>query len=485
MEANNEIRVRIAPSPSGNLHIGTARTALFNYLFAKKNHGKYVLRIEDTDLDRSSQAYIDNIYDSLKALGLNWDEGPDVGGPYGPYQQSERFDIYPKYAQKLIDMGYAYECFCTQEELDAEKEESIKNKKPHKYSGKCRNLSEEEKEKLRAEGRKPSIRFHVPEGETSYDDMVKGHLHFDNSLIGDFVIMKSNGTPTYNFAVVIDDMEMKISHIIRGEDHISNTAKQIMIYNALGAEVPKFGHLGMILAPDRSKLSKRHGATAVSEFVEKGYLTEALVNFVALLGWSPSDGHEIKTLDEIAADFRINEVSSSNSIFEYDKLNWMNGQYIKKMDLTKLTQLVKPYLSCYDLSEYSEKQLEKIVEVTREPITILSELTNDTKYFFGKDVEIEPEVQEKILDGEVAKKVLPYVIENELDKWDFEDEEKLHEQLADLRTYFKEQHGIKPKETMWAIRAAVTGRTHGADMVATLVLLGKDRVVHRIKAAVK
>ena len=484
MESNSEVRVRIAPSPSGNLHIGTARTALFNYLFAKKNHGKYVLRIEDTDLERSSQAYIDNIYDSLKALGLNWDEGPDVGGPYGPYQQSERFDIYPKYAKKLMDMGYAYECFCTQEELDAEKEESIKNKKPHKYSGKCRNLTEEEKEKLRAQGRKPSIRFHVPEGETSYDDMVKGHLHFDNSLIGDFVIMKSNGTPTYNFAVVIDDMEMKISHIIRGEDHISNTAKQIMIYNALGAEVPKFGHLGMILAPDRSKLSKRHGATAVSEFVEKGYLTEALFNFVALLVYSPSYVHEIKTLDEIAADFRISEVSSSNSIFEYDKLNWMNGQYIKKMDLAKLTQLVKPYLSCYDLSEYTEKQLERIVEVTREPITILSELTNDTKYFFGKDVEIEPDVQEKILNGEVAKKVLPYVIENELDKWDFDDEEKLHEQLADLRTYFKEQHGIKPKETMWAIRAAVTGRTHGADMVATLILLGKDRVVYRIKKAV-
>ena len=484
MTTLNDVRVRIAPSPSGNLHIGTARTALFNYLFAKKNNGKYILRIEDTDLDRSSQAYIDNIYDSLKALGLNWDEGPDVGGPYGPYQQSERFDIYPKYAQKLIEEGYAYECFCTQEELDAEKEESIKNKRPHKYSGKCRHLTEEQKEKLRAEGRKPSIRFHVPEGETSYDDMVKGHLHFDNSLIGDFVIMKSNGTPTYNFAVVIDDMEMKISHIIRGEDHISNTAKQIMIYNALGAEIPKFGHLGMILAPDRSKLSKRHGATAVSEFVEKGYLTEALVNFVALLGWSPSDGHEIKTLDEIAADFRINEVSSSNSIFEYDKLNWMNGQYIKKMDLAKLTQLVKPYLSCYDLSEYTEKQLERIVEVTREPITVLSELTNDTKYFFGKDVEIEPDVQEKVLNGEVAKKVLPYVIENELEKWDFEDEEKLHEQLADLRTYFKEQHGIKPKETMWAIRAAVTGRTHGADMVATLVLLGKDRVVYRIKKAV-
>lgn len=485
-----EIRVRIAPSPSGNLHIGTARTALFNYLFAKKNNGKYVLRIEDTDLDRSSQAYIDNIYDSLKALGLNWDEGPDAGGPYGPYQQSERFDIYPKYAQKLVEEGYAYECFCTQEELEAEKEESIKNKQPHKYSGKCKHLSEEEKAKLREEGRKPSIRFHVPDGETNFDDLVKGHLHFDNTLIGDFVIMKSNGTPTYNFAVVIDDMEMKISHIIRGEDHISNTAKQIMIYDALiklgfCAEVPKFGHLGMILAPDRSKLSKRHGATAVSEFVEKGYLTEALVNFVALLGWSPSDGQEIKTLDEIAADFRINEVSTSNSIFEYDKLNWMNGQYIKKMDLAKLTDLVKPYLSCYDLSEYSEEQLQKIVEITREPITILSELTNDTKYFFGKDVEIEPEVQEKILDAEISKKVLPYIIENELAKWNYDDEEILHEQLADLRNYFKEQHSIKPKETMWALRAAVTGRTRGADMVATLMLLGKERVEHRIKKAVK
>lgn len=484
MEPNKEIRVRIAPSPSGNLHIGTARTALFNYLFAKKNNGKYVLRIEDTDLDRSSQAYIDNIYDSLKALGLNWDEGPDVGGPYGPYQQSDRFDIYPKYAQKLIETGYAYECFCTQEELDAEKEDSIKNKKAHMYSGKCRHLSEEEKEKLRAEGRKPSIRFHVPEGETSFDDLVKGNLHFDNSLIGDFVIMKSNGTPTYNFAVVIDDMEMKISHIIRGEDHISNTAKQIMIYNALGADVPEFGHLGMILAPDRSKLSKRHGATAVSEFVEKGYLTEALVNFVALLGWAPSDGQEIKTLAEIAADFRIREVSSSNSIFEYDKLNWMNGQYIKKMELSKLTELVKPYLSCYDLSEYTEEQLQKIVEITREPITILSELTNDTKYFFGQDVEIEEEVQEKVLDNETSKIVLSQVAENELAKWDFENEDKLHDQLGELRNFFKEKHNIKPKETMWALRAAVTGRTRGADMVATLMLLGKEKVAHRIKKAI-
>ncbi len=487
----NEIRVRIAPSPSGNLHIGTARTALFNYLFAKKNGGKYVLRIEDTDAERTSQAYIDNIFDSLKALGLNWDEGPDVGGAYGPYTQSERFDIYPKYAQMLLDKGFAYECFCTPEELEAEKEEATRNKKAYVYSKKCENLTEEEKAKLRAEGRKPAIRFSIEKAQKAFhdtsilhfEDLVKGDLHQDTSLIGDFVIMKSNGTPTYNFAVVIDDMLMKISHIIRGEDHISNTFKQILIYEALGAEVPRFGHLGMILAPDRSKLSKRHGATAVSEFVEKGYLTEALLNFVALLGWAPSDGQEIKTLDEIAQDFRINEVSSSNSIFEYDKLNWMNGQYIKKMDIKKLTQMAKPYLSKYDLSELTEEQLEKVIEATREPITILSDLTNDAAYFFGQDVEYEEGVKEKNIDTEQAQNILKY-FNSQLDSYDFDNEEKLHEQLAEFRTYFKENFGIKPKETMWTVRAALTGRTHGADMGIILEILGKNKVKYRIEKAI-
>ncbi len=486
-----EIRVRIAPSPSGNLHIGTARTALFNYLFAKKNNGKYVLRIEDTDAERTSQEYIDNIFDSLKALGLNWDEGPDVGGEYGPYTQSERFDIYPKYAQMLLDKGFAYECFCTPEELEAEKEEATKNKKAYVYSKKCQNLTEEEKAKLRAEGRKPAIRFSIEKAQKAFhnnpvihfDDLVKGDLHQDTSLIGDFVIMKSNGTPTYNFAVVIDDMLMKISHIIRGEDHISNTFKQILIYEALGAEVPKFGHLGMILAPDRSKLSKRHGATAVSEFVEKGYLTEALINFVALLGWSPSDGQEIKSLDEIAQDFRINEVSSSNSIFEYDKLNWMNGQYIKKMDIKELTQLAKPFLNKYDLTELTQAQLEKVIESTREPITVLSDLTNDVAYFFGKDIEFEEGVKEKNIDTEQAQNILKY-FDSQLDSYDFNNEEKLHEQLAEFRTYFKENFGIKPKETMWTVRAALTGRTHGADMGVILEVLGKEKVKYRIQKAI-
>ena len=477
-----DLRVRIAPSPSGNLHIGTARTALFNYLFAKKNKGKFILRIEDTDLERSNIEYTQNIYDSLKALGLNWDEGPDIGGNYGPYQQSERFDIYPKYAKMLLDKGLAYECFCTQEELEQEKEESIKNKAAHKYSRRCLNLSEEEKEKLRKEGRKPSIRFRVPEGTISFNDLVKGELKFDNDLIGDFVIMKSNGTPTYNFAVVIDDMEMKISHIIRGEDHISNTPKQIMIYQALNAKVPEFGHLGMILAPDRSKLSKRHGATAVSEFVDKGYLTEALLNFVALLGWSPSDGVEIKNIEEIIQDFDIKKISSSNSVFEYDKLNWMNGQYIKKMDIEELVERSKPFLKKYDLNSMTADNYKKMIEITREPITILSDLEKDVEYFFGRDVKIEEEVKEKVLDLDLSKNVLKYVLEV-IDQWDFEDEEKLHENMSELRSKFKEE-GIKPKQTMWALRAAVTGRTHGADLASVLQIIGKDTAKYRINKAI-
>ena len=485
-----DISVRIAPSPSGNLHVGTARTALFNYLFAKKNNGKFILRIEDTDAERTSQEYIDNIFDSLKALGLNWDEGPDIGGDYGPYTQSERFDIYPKYAQILLDKGFAYECFCTPEELEAEKQEAANNKKPYVYTKKCLNLTEEEKAKLRAQGRKPAIRFNIEKAQKafhdtsmlSFNDMVKGELHVDTNLLGDFVIMKSNGSPTYNFAVVVDDMLMKMTHIIRGEDHISNTFKQILIFEALGAEIPQFGHLGMILAPDRSKLSKRHGATAVSEFVEHGYLTDALVNFVALLGWAPSDGEEIKSIDEIAADFRIHEISSSNSIFEYDKLNWMNGQYIKKLSTEELKERLKPYLTKYDLSELTDENYTRMIEITREPLKLLSDITDAVPYFFGKGVHIDEEAQTKVLDTETAQDVLKSFMEQAPD-WEWT-EENLHEKLEKFRADYKEK-GVKPKVTMWAIRAAVTGRTCGADMTAILAILGKEESLSRAKAAMK
>ena len=304
----------------------------------------------------------------------------------------------------------------------------------------------------------------------------------DTDLLGDFVIQKSNGAPTYNFAVVIDDLLMKISHVIRGEDHISNTYKQILIYEALGEEVPRFGHLGMILAPDRSKLSKRHGATAVSDFVKQGYLTEALINFVALLGWAPSDGEEIKPVEQIAQDFRIGEISSSNSIFEYDKLKWMNSHYIKMLPMDTLKEMLKPYLTQYNLDELTDEQYTKMVEITREPLTLLSDITDAVPYFFGKDVEIDPEAQTGTLDTETAQNVLPDFVEK-AQNWEWT-EENLHEKLAEFRAEWKEK-GVKPKVTMWAIRAAITGRTCGADMVGILEILGKETSLYRAKKAIK
>lgn len=482
--SDKKVRVRIAPSPSGNLHVGTARTALFNYLFAKKMDGDFVLRIEDTDLERSDSKYIQNIFDSLLAIGLVWDEGPDKGGPYAPYCQSQKFEIYKKYAEQLKTQGYSYDCYCTQEELGAEKEASVANKLAHKYSGRCKNLTPEQIAEFQTEGRVPTLRFAVPADEKiAFDDLAKGHLEFDSNLIGDFVIMKSNGTPTYNFAVVVDDIDMKITHILRGEDHISNTAKQVLIYKALGSEVPEFAHLGMILAPDRSKLSKRHGATAVSEFIEQGYLPEAFVNFIALLGWSPSDGVEIKSLAEIIADFDINRLSSSNSIFEFDKLNWMNGQYIRNLPVADILERSKVYLKDYDLSEYPQSKLERIVEVVREPLTLLSEISEAVSYFFGDNVAIDSEIQTTVLDTDTSQKVL--VEFKELaQSLNYDSEDALHHSLEEFRGKFKAE-GVKPKDTMWALRAALTGRTKGADICATISILGKDKVIKRVLSAIK
>ncbi|MFA6989074.1 MAG: glutamate--tRNA ligase [Candidatus Gastranaerophilaceae bacterium] len=477
--STSDIRVRIAPSPSGNLHVGTARTALFNYLFAKKHGGKFILRIEDTDLERTDEKYVQNIFDSLKAMGLNWDEGPDVGGDFGPYKQSQRFERYIKYVQILIDKGFAYECWCTQEELDKEKELAAQSKNPSVYSGKCINLTPEQKEIYLKEGRKPAIRFKMPSAHLKFNDLIKGELSFDTSLMGDFVIMKSNDTPTYNFAVVIDDMEMKISHIIRGEDHISNTPRQIAIYEALDAKIPEFAHVGMILAPDRTKLSKRHGATAVSEFIRQGYLPDAFVNFIALLGWTPSDGHEIKSIDQIIEDFSLEHVSSSNSIFEFDKLNWMNGQYIRSMPISELTERIKPYLEKYDLSEFSQDKLEKIVAATREPYTVLSDATDAVEYFFGQDVSYDEQTKD-VLQKVESKTVLGkfLILADELA---YEDLEELHGQLDLFRKSFE---GLKAKQIMWAIRAALTGRLKGADISQVISVLGKEKLKYRTEKAI-
>lgn len=476
---NQEIRVRIAPSPSGNLHVGTARTALFNFLFARNKGGKFILRIEDTDLERSSEQYTQNIFDSLKAMGLQWDEGPDVGGNFGPYKQSERFDIYKKYAERLLESGHAYYCWCTQEELEADKALMQEEKKQSIYSKRCKNLSPEQIEKYKAEGRKPTIRFEVPSMHLKFNDLIKGELEFDTSLLGDFVIMKSNGIPTYNFAVVVDDMEMKMTHVIRGEDHISNTPRQIMIYEALGAKIPEFAHVGMILAPDKTKLSKRHGATAVSEFIQQGYLPEAFVNFLALLGWSSPDAAEVMPLSEIIQKFSLDRISLSPAIFEFDKLNWMNGVYIRNMPVSELTERLKPYMQRFDLSTYSQKQLEIMVDAVKEPLVKLSEVTDAVNYFFGDSINIDEEIRETVLNTEESRKVLSEFLEF-YENIDYEDIEKIHEQLGEFRTMMKP---LKPKQTMWAIRAALTGRTHGADMGVIISLLGKERVMLRIKDA--
>ncbi len=477
---NPQIRVRIAPSPTGNLHVGTARTALFNWLFARKNNGKFILRIEDTDLERSEEKYVQNIYDSLKAIGLNWDEGPDIGGEYAPYRQSERTEIYREYAQKLVESGHAYYCWCSTAELEAEKEIAQREKRDFVYSGRCKKFSREETEKYRQEGRTPVIRFSMPAKKLKFNDMVKGEIEFDTALTGDFVIMKSNNTPTYNFAVVVDDAEMKISHIIRGEDHISNTPRQILIYEALGLEIPQFAHLGMILAPDRSKLSKRHGATAVNEFIDQGYLPEAFVNFLALLGWSPPDGEEVKPLSEIITLFNIDKISSTPAVFEFDKLNWLNGTYIRNLPIENITQRARKYLEKSDLSAYSEKQLREIVEAVKNNLVKLSEIADSISYFFGEDVNIDDQIRETILKTEQSQQVLREFsgLAAELD---YRDAEGINEKLGEFR---KQMKPLKPKDVMWAVRASLTGRTHGADIAVVIKLLGKERTLRRVQNAI-
>jgi nondiscriminating glutamyl-tRNA synthetase len=471
------VRVRIAPSPTGNLHVGTARTALFNYLYAKRHQGQFVLRIEDTDLERSQAEYTQNIFDSLKALGLQWQEGPDCGGSYGPYAQSERLDLYREWAEKLIADDKAYLCYLTPEELDAEREAAAKAGKPYVHSGRCRDPKVREA-LAQDTSRQPSIRFKVPSnhGPVVFEDAVRGTLSFDSHLIGDFVIVKSNGTPSYNFAVVVDDVTMAISHVIRGEDHISNTAKQCLIYEAFGQPLPQFAHVSMILSPDRSKLSKRHGATAVSVFIdEQGYLPEAFCNFLALLGWSPEDGQEIATLDHIAQQFDLGRLAHSGAIFDIDKLNWVNSQYIRQLPLPELLERAKPFLSALPLETYSNLQLEVMLDAVREPIHKLSELPEAVSYFFAAPV-IDPEIEQSVLQTPDVAPVLNAFMAEVVSQL-HDTPEGISQQLKALCNTLKP---LKAKTVMWILRATLTGRVHGADLGTTLWLLGVETIKTRI-----
>lgn len=485
---NREIRVRIAPSPTGYLHVGTARTALFNYLYAKGHQGKFILRIEDTDLERSEEHYAQNIYDSLHALGLNWDEGPDVGGPFAPYKQSERLDTYRQWADKLIADGHAYLCYHTQAELDAEREEARLQKRAYIYSGRCRDAQAREAlaQKPTEDGspRNPSLRFRIPDnrGAIAFEDCVRGEVSFDAALLGDFVIMKSDGMPSYNYAVVVDDMLMQISHVIRGEDHISNTPRQIMIYEAFGVEAPLFAHVGMILAPDRTKLSKRHGAVAVSDYIQQGYFPEAFCNFLSLLGWSPPDGEEIGTLAHFAQQFELERITHSPAIFEKDKLNFMNGRLIRALPLPELLEKARPYLTGFDLDQYPVEKLHVMLDAVREPLTTLSELPESVEYFFGKNVALDAQQVQDSLTGSEPAQVLGNFLQAFLPNADFTSPETI---AISVKSWSQALKPLKPRVVMGSLRLSVTGRLHGADLSKTLYILGPDVLRARVESALK
>ncbi|MDY2905408.1 MAG: glutamate--tRNA ligase, partial [Caecibacter massiliensis] len=342
---SNTVRVRFAPSPTGPFHIGGARSALFNYLEAKHTGGTFVVRIEDTDQKRSTRESEENIKEALRWLGINWDEGIDVGGPDGPYRQMERLDIYKKYTDKLLAEGKAYYCFCTPEELEAEKEAQLAKGETPVYSGKCSHLSPEQVQQYLKEGRSYVIRVKTPKNETlEFDDLVRGHVAFDSNKVGDFVIVKSDGIPVYNYCVVMDDALMHITHVIRAEEHLSNTPRQLVLYKALGFPVPTFAHVSLILGKDKKKMSKRHGATSVQQYRDLGYLPQAIDNFLALLGWTPDSDQEIFSMEELCQQFSLDRVAKNPAVFDIEKLNWINFHYMKELDEDQLLEICLPHL---------------------------------------------------------------------------------------------------------------------------------------------
>ncbi|PAE01990.1 glutamate--tRNA ligase [Bacillus paralicheniformis] len=478
----NEVRVRYAPSPTGHLHIGNARTALFNYLFARSQGGKFIIRIEDTDRKRNIEGGEQSQLNYLKWLGIDWDESVDVGGEYGPYRQSERNDIYKTYYEELLEKGLAYKCYCTEEELEKEREEQAARGEMPRYSGKCRNLTKEEQEKLEAEGRQPSIRFKVPQGEViSFNDIVKGEISFETDGIGDFVIVKKDGTPTYNFAVAIDDYLMKMTHVLRGEDHISNTPKQIMIYNALGWDIPAFGHMTLIVNENRKKLSKRDESIIqfIEQYEELGYLPEALFNFITLLGWSPVGEEELFTKEQFIEIFDVHRLSKSPAVFDTHKLKWVNNQYVKKLDLDQVIELTVPHLQkagkvSEELTGSEQEWVRKLISLYQEQLSYGAEIVELTELFFKDDIQYNREAR-TVLEEEQVPEVLRVFAETleQLDSFTAD------EIKASIKAVQKET-GHKGKKLFMPIRVATTGQTHGPELPQSIELLGKDTVLKRL-----
>ncbi len=481
---NGKIRVRFAPSPTGSLHIGGARTALFNWLFARRNGGAFVLRIEDTDAQRSTPEFTDYIYSSLKWLFLDWDEGPKKGGEYGPYTQMERVGVYKKYADRLLERGLAYRCYCTREELAGRRSAAVAAGLPPKYDGRCLELTEAQRGRLERERGSPVLRFRIPEGrETAFDDLIRGRVAFRNDLLDDFVIIKSSGSPSFNFANVVDDHLMRISHVIRGDEHLSNTPRHILLYEALGFQKPEFAHLPMILGTDGAKLSKRHGATSVEWFREAGFLPQALVNYLALLGWGTSDSQQIfGSSEEMAEKFSLERVSRNPAVFDMKKLEWMNGYYIRNLDTGVLVDLAVPFLEAKGLlkKNFCRDYVEKVVLLERERLKKLGDLPELTDFFFLEDIEIDPKAREKFL----AKPGTARLLSEYLDILENHEEfDKI--KLENLTRRFMAERGVKGKDLMQPVRVAITGKTASPGLFEVMELLGRERVTSRIKKAVE
>jgi glutamyl-tRNA synthetase len=481
----SEIRVRFAPSPTGSLHIGGARTALFNWLFARHHGGKLVLRIDDTDTTRSTDASRRQILSSLKWLGLDWDEGPEAGGPHAPYYQSQRFELYRKAAARLVAEGKAYYCYCAPEELELRRKEALAERKDPRYDGRCRRLAPDARSRMETEGRKPVIRLQIPEsGETVVHDCVRGDVSFANELLDDFVIMKSNGVPTYNFATVVDDLEMRITHILRAEEHLSNTPRQILVYQAMGLPLPVFAHVSMILAPDRSKLSKRHGATSVEEFMEQGYLPEALVNYLALLGWSPNGDEEILSRKEMVRQFSLEDLGKNAAIYDLKKLTWINGHYLNESDLDRVTGQVIPLLKEQKLipEKFSHSfylYIRNVVGTVRSRTKTVNEIVDASTYFFRDDFAYDEKGVRKYFSEPVVAGVLRKARQRleRLEPFNVETTEDAYRKLT-------EELGIKTGELFHPTRLALSGRTMTPGLFEIMMTLGKARTLQRLDRAV-
>lgn len=469
------IRTRFAPSPTGNLHIGNARTAIMNWIYTRHCGGQFILRIEDTDEERSTKESETKILNDLKWLGLDWDEGPDVGGETGPYRQSERKSIYDESIQKLRIENKIYPCYCTPDELEERRKEALEKGQSSIYDGRCRNLTAEQIQQYENEGRSSVLRFKVTGETLSYIDLVKGEMSINLSEIGDFVLVRPDGMPMYNFACVIDDGLMKISHVIRGDDHVINTYRQILLYQALGWEIPAFAHIPMILGPDRTRLSKRHGATSVAQYEEEGFLPEALINFLSLLAWSSESGEEILSLEQIVEEFDFKRVSKSAAVFDPQKLSWMNGIYIRNATPESLVPTAKKYLERAGYPQQNDEALLGIVKAVHDKFERFSELSEKAAIFFHETVQFETEEARTMIQTEESQKVFNAFLQltEELKEWD-------GSVFMQTMKQIQKETGVKGKLLWMPVRIALTGQEHGPEIPRIIEVFGLEKCRQRI-----